>query len=142
MKNKVRRNHWYEGITEAIQMYIPGNKVYRTIQARRARTGTLFILPLIIGFLLFMVRPLYLSFLMSLSKVVVVEGTMSRFNISLNILGKNLLVPFGNYNYAFVSDPDFNKLLVDEISRMAINTIATLVMSFVIAVILKQNFKI
>ena len=91
MKNKVRRNHWYEGITEAIQMYIPGNKVYRTIQARRARTGTLFILPLIIGFLLFMVRPLYLSFLMSLSKVVVVEGTMSRFNISLNILGKNLL---------------------------------------------------
>ena len=141
MKNKVRRNHWYEGITEAIQMYIPGNKVYRTIQARRARTGTLFILPLIIGFLLFMVRPLYLSFLMSLSKVVVVEGTMSRFNISLNILGKNLLVPFGNYNYAFVSDPDFNKLLVDEISRMVINTIATLVMSFVIAVILNQNFK-
>ena len=141
MKNKVRRNHWYEGITEAIQMYIPGNKVYRTIQARRARTGTLFILPLIIGFLLFMVRPLYLSFLMSLSKVVVVEGTMSRFNISLNILGKNLLVPFGNYNYAFVSDPDFNKLLVDEISRMVINTIATLVLSFVIAVILNQKFK-
>ena len=122
-------------------MYIPGNRVYRTIQARRARTGTLFILPLIIGFLVFMARPLYLSFLMSLSKVVVVEGTMSRFNISLNILGKNLIVPFGNYNYAFVSDPDFNKLLVDEMGRMAINTIATLVMSFVIAVILNQNFK-
>ena len=141
MKNRVKRNHWYEGITEAIQMYIPGNRVYRTIQARRARTGTLFILPLIIGFLVFMARPLYLSVLMSLSKVVVVEGTMSRFNISLNILGKNLIVPFGNYNYAFVSDPDFNKLLVDEMGRMAINTIATLVMSFVIAVILNQNFK-
>ena len=122
-------------------MYIPGNKVYRTIQARRARTGTLFILPLIIGFLLFMVRPLYLSFLMSLSKVVVVEGTMSPFNINLNLLGKNLVLPLGNYNYAFVSDPDFNKMLVDEIGRMAINTIATLVMSFVIAVILNQNFK-
>ena len=122
-------------------MYIPGNKVYRTIQARRARTGTLFILPLIIGFLLFMVRPLYLSFLMSLSKVVVVEGTMSPFNINLNLLGKNLVLPLGNYNYAFVSDPDFNKMLVDEIGRMAINTIATLVMSFVIAVILNQNLK-
>ena len=59
MKNRVKRNHWYEGITEAIQMYIPGNRVYRTIQARRARTGTLFILPLIIGFLVFMARPLY-----------------------------------------------------------------------------------
>ena len=96
---------------------------------------------LIIGFLLFMVRPLYLSFLMSLSKVVVVEGTMSPFNINLNLLGKNLVLPLGNYNYAFVSDPDFNKMLVDEIGRMAINTIATLVMSFVIAVILNQNFK-
>ena len=141
MSKDRKHNHWYEGITEAVQMYIPGNKVYRTIQARRARTGTLFILPLIIGFLLFMVRPLYLSFLMSLSKVVVVEGTMSPFNINLNLLGKNLVLPLGNYNYAFVSDPDFNKMLVDEIGRMAINTIATLVMSFVIAVILNQNFK-
>ena len=141
MSKNRKHNHWYEGITEAVQMYIPGNKVYRTIQARRARTGTLFILPLIIGFLLFMVRPLYLSFLMSLSKVVVVEGTMSPFNINLNLLGKNLVLPLGNYNYAFVSDPDFNKMLVDEIGRMAINTIATLVMSFVIAVILNQNFK-
>ena len=141
MKNRVKRNHWYEGITEAVQMYIPGNRTYHTIQARRARTGTRFILPLIIGFLVFMVRPLYLSFLMSLSKVVVVEGTMSPFNINLNLLGKNLVLPLGNYNYAFVSDPDFNKMLVDEIGRMAINTIATLVMSFVIAVILNQNFK-
>ena len=141
MKNRRKRNHWYEGITEAIQMYIPGNRMYRTIQARRARIGTLFILPLIIGFLAFMVRPLILSFQMSLSKVVVVEGTMSPFNISMNLFGKNVSVPFGNYNYALVSDPDFNGLLVNEIGRMAINTIATLVMSFVIAVILNQNFK-
>ena len=141
MKNRKKRNHWYEGITESVQMYVPGTRMYRTIQGRRARTGTLFILPLIIGFLLFMVRPLILSLQMSMSKVVVVEGTMSPFNISLNILGKNMILPFGNYNYAFVSDPDFNKLLLDEIGRMAINTIATLVMSFVIAVILNQEFK-
>ena len=32
-------------------------------------------------------------------------------------------------------------MLVDEISRMAINVIATLVLSFVIAVILNQKFK-
>ena len=141
MKNRPHRNHWYEGIVEAIQMYIPGNKTYRTIQAKRARTGTLFILPLIIGFLLFMVRPLMLSLQMSMSKVVVVEGTMSPFNITMNLFGKNVVVPFGNYNYALVSDPDFNGLLVNEIGRMAINTIATLVMSFVIAVILNQDFK-
>ena len=141
MSSRGKHGHWYDGIVEAVQMYIPGNKVYRTIQARRARTGTLFILPLIIGFLVFMVRPLFLSLQMSFSKVVVVEGTMSPFNISMNLFGKNVVVPFGNYNYAFVSDPDFNKLLVNEIGRMAINTIATLVMSFVIAVILNQDFK-
>lgn len=141
MKNGKHRNHWYDGIVEAVQMYIPGNKMYRTIQARRARTGTLFILPLIIGFLVFMVRPLILSFQMSLSKVAVVEGTMTPFNITMNLFGSNVVVPFGNYNYAFVSDPEFNGLLVNEIGRMAINTIATLVMSFVIAVILNQNFK-
>lgn len=141
MKNGKKRQHWYEGITEAIQMYVPGNRMYRTIQARRARTGTMFILPLIIGFLAFMVRPLILSLQMSFSKVVVIEGTMSPFNISLNLFGNNIVLPFGNYNYAFVSDPDFTKLLVNEIGRMAINTIATLVMSFVIAVILNQEFK-
>ena len=66
---------------------------------------------------------------------------MTPFNISLDILGAKLVLPLGNYNYAFVSDPDFTKLLVSEIGRMAINTIATLVMSFVIAVILNQDFK-
>jgi len=141
VKNGKKHNHWYEGIVEAVQMYIPGNRMYRTIQAKRARTGTLFILPLIIGFLVFMVRPLLLSLQMSFSKVAVVEGTMSPFNISMNIFGKSVVLPFGNYNYAFVSDPDFTKLLVGEIGRMAINTIATLVLSFVIAVILNQDFK-
>ena len=46
---------------------------------------------------------------MSMSKVAVVEGTMSPFNITMNIFGQNIVVPFGNYNYALVSDPDFWK---------------------------------
>ena len=140
-KNRKKRNHWYESIIEAVQMYVPGNRMYRTIQAKRARTGTLFILPLILGFLIFMVRPLFISLQMSMSQVNVGAGTMTPFNTSLNIFGAKLTLPLGNYNYAFVSDPDFNKLLVSEIGRMAINTIATLVMSFVIAVILNQEFK-
>ncbi len=109
-------------------MYVPGNKLYNTMQARRARIGTRFILPFIIGFLAFMVRPLIMSFQMSLSKVNVVAGTMTPAGLD-------------NYTYAFISDPDFNKLLVNEIGRMAINVIATLVLSFVIAVILNQDFK-
>ena len=128
MKNRKYREHWYSGITEAIQMYVPGNRIYRTMEARRARIGTLFILPFIIGFLAFMVRPLITSLEMSFSKVNVVAGTMTP-------------VKFDNYSYAFVADPDFNKLLVNEIGRRAINVIATLVPSFVIAVIRNQNLK-
>ena len=141
MSKTKKYNHWYEGITESVKMYIPGNNTYRTIQARRARTGTLFILPLIIGFLAFMVRPLIISLQMSMSQVNVGQGTMTPFNIALNIFGTKVALPLGNYNYALVSDPDFSKMLVNEIGRMAINTVATLVMSFVIAVILNQDFK-
>nr|AUZ20625.1 TM_PBP2 superfamily [uncultured bacterium Ad_142_N07] len=127
-KDKKRRDHWYSGITEAVQMYVPGNKLYHTMPARRARIGTLFILPFIIGFIAFMVRPLFVSLEMSFSKYTILTGEMTWNN-------------YANYSYAFTTDPDFNRLLVDEIGRMAINVIATLVMSFVIAVILNQKFK-
>jgi len=46
--------HWYDGIVEAIQTYIPGNATFRTMRARNARIGTVFILPFDIGFLVFM----------------------------------------------------------------------------------------
>ena len=56
-KQKKYREHWYSGITEGLMTYIPGNRTYHSIQARRARKGTWFILPFIIGFIVFMVRP-------------------------------------------------------------------------------------
>ena len=130
-KTRKRREHWYSGITEAIQMYIPGNKLYHTMPARRARTGTLFILPFIIGFIFFMVRPLVMSLQMSLNEVNLIRG--GGFTMTWN--------DFYNYHYALQTDPNYNQYLVDEISRMVINTIATLVLSFVIAVILNQKFK-
>ena len=127
-KNRRRREHWYSGITEAVQMLVPGNKMYRTIQARRARTGYRFILPFIIGFLVFMIRPMILSLRMSFSQVNILTGALTPMGT-------------GNYSYAFGTDPEFNQLLVNEIGRMAINVVATLILSFVIAVILNQKFK-
>ena len=127
-KNKRRREHWYSGITEAVQMLVPGNKMYRTIQARRARTGYRFILPFIIGFLVFMIRPMILSLRMSFSQLNILTGALTPMGT-------------GNYSYAFGTDPQFNQLLVNEIGRMAINVVATLILSFVIAVILNQKFK-
>ena len=127
-KDKKYREHWYSGITEAVQMYVPGNKQYHTIAARRARIGTLFILPFIIGFLAFMARPLIISMQMSLSQYTILTGEMKWNN-------------YHNFKYAFTGDPDFNRMIVDEVGRMLINVIATLVLSFVIAVILNQKFK-
>ena len=118
---------------EAVQSFIPwkSNPFYHTIRARRARTGVLFILPFIIGFIFFMVRPLIFSIQMSLNEVTLKAG--GGFDMVWN--------DFYNYKYAWQVDANFNAYLLDEISRMGINTIATLVLSFVIAVILNQNFK-
>jgi len=121
-----KRDRW--SIQEAVLSFIPGTDTYRTLRARNARTGVMFILPFIIGFLMFMLRPLIQSFIMSLSAVNISEAEWP-------------LVGLENYKYALSVDPYFNQRLVEEIPRMAINAIATLVLSFVIAVILNQNFK-
>ena len=109
------------------------NTNYRivTLRERRAMTGYFFIVPFIIGFLLFMVKPLVFSMQMSLNEVKLKAG--GGFEMTWN--------NFNNYHYALATDPNFNQYLVDEIGRMVINTFATLVMSFVIAVILNQKFK-
>ncbi len=147
-KQRRYREHWYSGIAEAVKTYIPGNSVYHSMQARRARTGTLFILPFIIGFLFFMVSPLFLSLRMSMSEVKLQGGggfmmTPVMRTYEMNLFGRayTFSLPLGNYHYALATDANFNQYLVDEIGRMIINTIATLVLSFVIAVILNQRFK-
>ena len=101
------------------------------MQQRRARTGYLFILPFIIGFILFMFRPMIQSLTMSFNTVKLIPGK----GFSQEWVG------IDNYRTAFLVDPNFNQYLLDEISRMGINTLATLVLSFVIAVILNQDFK-
>ncbi len=101
-----------------------------TIKSRRAVSGYLFIMPFIIGFLVFMLYPLCESFYMSLCNVTVSTG------------GKALeFIGLKNYITALTVDPEFNKMLTEEISRMATNSIATLVVSFVIAILLNQEFK-
>ncbi|MBR5288490.1 MAG: sugar ABC transporter permease [Clostridia bacterium] len=109
-------------------MFIPGTSFYKTMRARNARRGVLFILPFITGFLVFMLRPLLQSLVMSMSSI----------NISQTDWP---FVGLENYKYALSVDPYFNQYLVEEIPRMAINAVATLVISFVIAVILNQEFK-
>ena len=125
------REHWYDGIVEAVQTYIPGNATYRTMRARNARIGTYFILPFILGFLVFMCKPLVESLIFAFNDVKLVPG----------VGYTKTFVGIENFKTALLVDPEYNTYLVEEIGQMVINTIATLVMSFVVAVILNQEFK-
>ena len=46
-----------------------------------------------------------------------------------------------NYKQAFLVDPEFNRFLVEEISRMIIYSLAIIVFSFFVSLILNQTFK-
>ncbi len=103
----------------------------RTIRSRRALAGYLFISPFIIGFLAFMVRPMIQSVIMSLNEVTLSAQT----GVTQKYVG------LANYIYAFTVDPEFNQMLVDEIVRMVTHSLATMVLSFMIALLLNQKFK-
>ena len=97
---------------------------------KRAIYGYLFILPFIIGFIFFMVKPLCQSFMMSMSDVTIsTEG----FSLSLN--------KFANFKRAFLIDAEFNQMLLTGIGSMVARSIATVVFSFFVALLLNQNFK-
>ena len=100
------------------------------LQRRKAISGYLFILPFIIGFLVFMVKPLFQSLYMSFCTV---EVSANGF--------RNLWSGLNNYIRAFTVDTEFNRLLVEEISRMCINSLAIMVFSFFVALILNQKLK-
>lgn len=106
------------------------NKRLRTLGSRNAVIGYLFISPFILGFLVFMVRPLFQSFYMSLNEVTI---STKGFGMELN--------NFYNYIKAFTIDPQFNRMLTEAVSSMLYRSLATMVFSFFVAIILNQSFK-
>lgn len=100
------------------------------LQKRKAVSGYLFIAPFIIGFLLFMVRPFINSLYMSFCTVNLGAG---QFDMAWSGID--------NYNYAFKVDPEYTKNLVKEIGRMSVYSLAIMVFSFFVALILNQKFK-
>lgn len=97
---------------------------------RRALYGYIFILPFIVGFIFFMVKPLFQSLRMSFSEVVI---SNSGFKLNWN--------NFANFKRAFTIDPEFNRMLVESITQMIYRSLATIVFSFFVALILNQKFK-
>ena len=99
------------------------------LQKRKALSGYLFILPSIIGFLVFMIKPLFQSLYMSFCTVELGSGNFNPIWTGLE-----------NFQYAFAVDPEFNRLLVEEITRMMIYSVAIIVFSFFVALVLNQKF--
>ncbi len=100
------------------------------LQKRKAVAGYLFIMPFILGFLIFMVKPFFQSLYMSFCNVQLGSGTFE-----LNWIG------IDNFKRAFTIDPEFNRLLVEELARMVVDSLAIMVFSFFVALILNQKFK-
>ncbi len=109
-----------------------GKKRKQDLQAKKALTGYLFILPFIIGFLAFMVKPLAESLMMSFSNVKIQTG---QGGFVMEWVG------LSNYIKAFTIDPEFTRLLVEELTGMLVDVPAILIFSFFIALILNQSFK-
>ena len=100
------------------------------LQKRKAISGYLFISPFIIGFLMFMVKPLFTSLYMSFCDVQISAG-------EFNPVWGGIF----NYKDAFLNDPDFSSQLLTELGRMFVYTLAIMVFSFFVALILNQEFK-
>lgn len=100
------------------------------LQKRKAIAGYIFISPFIIGFLAFMVKPFFQSFYMSFCEVELAAGTF-------NPVWAGLF----QYNKAFKVDPEFVRLLTEELTRMLTNSLAIMVFSFFVSLILNQEFK-
>ncbi len=99
------------------------------LQKRKAISGYLFISPFIFGFLVFMIKPLFESCYMSFCNVNLEAGKVTK-----------TLAGLVNYKYALRVDPEYFRLLTEEISRMMVYSLAIIVFSFFVALILNQKF--
>lgn len=103
---------------------------YEGLQKRKAIAGYLFILPFIIGFLAFMVKPFFQSLYMALCTV----------EVSAHGFGY-IFEGIRNFKEAFTVDLDFSRLLTEELSKMGVRVPAIIVFSFFAALLLNQEFK-
>ncbi len=106
------------------------NKKRQGLEKRKAISGYLFISPFIIGFLAFMVKPLFQSLYMSFCEVKLNPGYLEYEFKGIE-----------NFYNAFRVDIEFTQFLSEELVRMAYNSVAILVFSLFVALILNQEFK-
>lgn len=100
-------------------------------ERRSARSGILFILPWLIGFIFFFLKPFISAIGFSFSKVIFPE----QGGIDLEFIGLK------NYTDALFNDPDFIRDLIESLGTNLSNIIIILFFSFLIAILLNSKFR-
>jgi ABC-type sugar transport system permease subunit len=100
------------------------------LAARRALYGRLFILPWLVGFIYFFCIPLGTSFYYTLTQI-----TITQSGLEFKWAG------FANYLYAFATDPDFTRNIVESILNIVYQVPIIVFFSIFIAIILKGDFR-
>ena len=105
-------------------------KQIKGIEARKSRYGFMFILPWLIGFVLFFLIPIIQSFVYSLSTILLTEnGIVTEF------------VGLKNYNYLINEDATYLKMLNTSLVGFLYKLPLILVVSIVLSLVLNQKFK-
>ncbi len=107
------------------------NKNTKLLKRKHDRFGLVFMIPWIIGFLLFFCYPFFHSIYLSLHNVKFLSGG----GYSTTLAG------FENYIYAVTKDENFIKYVVNSLTELLINVPVCLVFSFFVAVLLSQKFR-
>ena len=103
-------------------------KKSRGIEELKSRWGLMFILPWIIGLIVFFFIPIVQSVIYSFS--------------SINSIGENLgWVGFKHYDELLNSDPNYTTWLTDSLSELAYSMPIILVLSLILAMMLNQKFR-
>jgi ABC-type sugar transport system permease subunit len=108
------------------------DKYSLTLEGKNAVTGYLFLLPFIIGFLAFMLFPIFESITMIFSSVKI---DTDKHGFDMEYIG------IENIRRVVAVDPEFNRFVTEEIGRMLLIVPAIIIFSLFVALILNQEFK-
>ncbi|MCL5947117.1 MAG: sugar ABC transporter permease [Chloroflexi bacterium] len=103
------------------------SRFHMSLGTQRALQGYMFILPWVVGFIMFLAWPLIRSLMLSFNELEAVNINNVRF------------VGLDNYKQAFFVDPRFFPILVEQIKQTFVNTPAILIFSLFVAMLANQR---
>ncbi len=104
-------------------------KRYHKLITPTDKTGFMFVLPFVIGFIFLFAKPLFQSLIYTFNRVTVGEN-----GLQLDPIG------FENYRYLFMGDAEFIKKLLTMVAEMAVKILVIMFVSIFLAILLNEKF--